>query len=422
MGTPRPNNPESDRTLVSWKEIAAWLGHAERTVKRWERERGLPVHRVPGGKRGGVFAYTSELQAWLLNEQNQELIQAADGPEDVPAGETPVVPAVAGDAGLRANLRIRRKLGKWAAWVAGAALIPGLVAAALVTVSLERRAPWTQSKSRARASVAAAARMPVSGKAEDFYLKGRYYWEKRTPDDLNRAVDDFTQAIVQDPNYAKAYLGLADCYNLLREFGALPPDEAYPRALAAAQRAVELDSTSAEAHTSLAFVTFWWSWQGATAEREFQRALQLDPGLVRAHHWYATYLLARGRRPEALDQIEQARRLEPSSSAILADKGLILWLAGRREEGATLLEQLEKAQPQLSSTHDYLGRVYWEQRQYANALKEWQRQAELRHDQAGMAIAIARGKGYAAGGLKGMWESELPLQKEFFLRGSVSAF
>jgi phage terminase Nu1 subunit (DNA packaging protein) len=82
MGTPRLNNPEPDRTLVSWKEIAAWLGHAERTVKRWERERGLPVHRVPGGKRGGVFAYTSELQAWLLNEQNQELIQAADGPEE----------------------------------------------------------------------------------------------------------------------------------------------------------------------------------------------------------------------------------------------------------------------------------------------------------------------------------------------------
>jgi len=90
------------------------------------------------------------------------------------AGPAPVVPAVAGDARPPANLRIRPKVGKWAAWMAGAALIPGLVAAALVTVSLERHAPWTQSKSRARTSVAAAARMPVSGKTEDFYLKGRY--------------------------------------------------------------------------------------------------------------------------------------------------------------------------------------------------------------------------------------------------------
>jgi tetratricopeptide (TPR) repeat protein len=88
--------------------------------------------------------------------------------------------------------------------------------------------------------------------AEDFYLKGRYYWSKRTPDDLNRAVDYFTQAIVHDPNYAQAYVGLADCYNLLREYTAMPASEAYPRAFAAAKKAVELDDQSSEAHASLA--------------------------------------------------------------------------------------------------------------------------------------------------------------------------
>jgi Tfp pilus assembly protein PilF len=155
---------------------------------------------------------------------------------------------------------------------------------------------------------ALASRHAPNAEAQDLYLRGRYHWDRRTPDDLNKAVDYFTQAIVKDPSDAAAYVGLADCYNLLREFGAMPPTEAYPRALSAAQRAVVLDDTSAEAHSSLAFATFWWSWQGVTAEREFKRALELDPKFGRGHHWYATYLLALHRYPEALDQIEQARR------------------------------------------------------------------------------------------------------------------
>jgi tetratricopeptide (TPR) repeat protein len=215
---------------------------------------------------------------------------------------------------------------------------------------------------------------------------------------------------------------LADSYNLLREFGAMPPTEAYPRALSAAQRAVELDDTSAEAFNSLAFATFWWSWQGVTAEQEFKRALELDPKFGRGHHWYATYLLALHRYPEALDQIEQARRLDPSSTAILADKGLLLWFAGKHSEGLALLKQLESTQPSFSSTRAYLGKIYWERKEYTNALIEWRQAAELRHDRAGLAIANAREQGFAAGGLKGMYESELPVRKDLFSHGSGSAY
>ena len=155
---------------------------------------------------------------------------------------------------------------------------------------------------------------------------------------MNQAVDYFTQAIVHDPNYAQAYVGLADCYNLLREYSAMPPEEAYPRALAAAKKAVELDDSSAEAHTSLAFATFYGSFDAAGAEREFRRALALNPSDARAHHWYATSLFAEGRYAEALSQIEMAQQLDPASSAILADKGLILLYAGSREQSSRVTE------------------------------------------------------------------------------------
>ena len=227
---------------------------------------------------------------------------------------------------------------------------------------------------------------------------------------------------MKNPSDAQPYVGLADCYNLLREFGAMSPSEAYPRALSAAQRAVELDDSSAEAHNSLAFVTFWWLWHGKTAEREFQRAIELNPDLARAHHWYATYLLALHRHPEALNQIEQAQRLDPSSTAVLADKGDPLWKAGRREEGLTLLKQLETTEPSLSSTHSYLGEIFGAQQEYPSALQEWRQAAELRHDEPGLTIAGAREKGYAAGGLRGMQEREMEVRKILFNQGFGTAY
>jgi len=409
-------DPLVGKRLDSWKEIAAFFGRAERTVKRWETERGLPVHRVPGSGRGVVFAYTDELGDWLKGRTLEpEADESASGEgEATKPGATkfraPHVSPPLPDVGTQSDAdQPFLRTARLAAWLA-----PVVLAGVLIAVF--------SVGSRGLHFKALANRHAPNPEAQELYLKGRYYWNRRTPEDLNKAVDYFTQAIVQDPSYAEAYVGLADCYNLLREFGAMPPGEAYPRALAAAQRAVELDNASAEAHNSLAFATFWWSWQGATAERKFQRALELNPNLVRAHHWYATYLMALHRWPEALDQMEQAQRLEPSSTAILADKGFLLWRAGHRDEGLALLKQLETAEPLLSSTDSYLGQIYWEQKDYAKALTEWRRVAEMRHDAAGLALADAREKGFAAGGLKGMWESELPVEKDLVDRGSGSAY
>ncbi|MGA8026482.1 MAG: hypothetical protein WB992_05010 [Bryobacteraceae bacterium] len=174
--------------------------------------------------------------------------------------------------------------------------------------------------------------------ARELYLKGRYYWSKRTPDDLNRAVDYFTQAIVKDPRDAEAYVGLADSYNLLSEYTAMPYQEAFKRAIAAAKTAIELDGNLPEAHNSLAFASFYGDWDAVTAEREFRRALELNPNDGTAHHWYATFLMSVGREREALAEIERSQALEPSSQSIVADKGLILFYTGQVEPSRTPLE------------------------------------------------------------------------------------
>ena len=403
-------DPITRKRLDSWKEIATFFARAERTVKRWEAERGLPVHRVPGNGRSAVFAYTDELADWLKGEDQEAEDYVTS--TACPNGErtTFEIPKVESKSRILLVRSDTKDLisSRSSAWLLLSLL---LVVSVLVFSGIHRQ--------RIKAS---PNRNVPEAEAQDLYLKGRYFWNRRTPDDLNKALDYFMQAIVKDPNDAHAYVGLADCYNLLREFGVMPPGEAYPRALSAAQRAVQLDETSAEAHISLAFATYWWSWRGVTAEREFKRALELNPNCARAHHWYATYLLGRRRFQEALNQIEQARKLEPSSTPILADKGLLLWQSGHHAEGLDVLTLLEKTEPSFSSTHDYLGRIYWETKQYDKALAEWKRLAELRHDEAGLAIAKAREKGLASHGLIGLLQNELPIQKDLVDHGSGSAY
>lgn len=119
---------------------------------------------------------------------------------------------------------------------------------------------------------------------------------------------------------AQHYVGMADCYNLLREYSLMPPDEAYPRAAAAAKRAIALDDSLSGAHSSLAFVDFYWYWDVPSAQREFKHALELDPNSVLAHHWYATFLLHMARFSESLEEIEKAQRLDPGATTILRTK------------------------------------------------------------------------------------------------------
>jgi DNA-binding winged helix-turn-helix (wHTH) protein/Tfp pilus assembly protein PilF len=258
--------------------------------------------------------------------------------------------------------------------------------------------------------------------AEDFYLKGRFYWNKRTPESLNQALKAFTQAVAHDPNYSDAYVGLADCYNLLREFSAMPGNEAYFKAFAAAKKAVELAPQSSEAHASLAFVTFWGMWDAADSEKEFHRAIELDPNNVKAHHWYATFLHALGRHDEALAEIDLARKLAPDSSSILADQGELLWTAGHRDKALQLLKQLEAAEPDFISPHLYLRFAYFETGDYSNYIVELKKDALLTHDAAQSSVAEAAANGFAKGGEHGLFAAQLSEQRKLYQQGTVSPY
>jgi tetratricopeptide (TPR) repeat protein len=183
-----------------------------------------------------------------------------------------------------------------------------------------------------------------------------------------------------------------------------------------------LDNSLSGAHSSLAFVDFYWSWDVAGAQREFQRAIELDPKCVLAHHWYATFLLALARLPESLQEIEKAQQLDPESNAILADKGLILFHNGRKEQAVTLLKQIETTEPDFLSPHSYLAMVYFLQGDYRQYLEESRIAATLLHDERRLAVVRASEKGFASGGSRGMLNAMLKEQQTLHDNGREAAY
>jgi tetratricopeptide (TPR) repeat protein len=419
-----------DRRLDSWKEIATFFGRDERTVKRWEKERALPVHRLPGGSRARVFALTSELSQWMHSlDASPETVNPGTPDSPGPPLAQPINPSVlapitarslASEAGASPGNSRKR----WRA-IVPASLLLAILATGLILVIAHRRHVLAAASEKLPSDGLPAKALPtpaVDPVAQALYLKGRYFWNRRTPADLTRALDFFTQSIVRDPNYAQPYVGLADCYNLLREFTAMPSEEAFPRALAAAKKAVELDDSSAEAHASLAFVMFYWNWDIAGAEREFRRAIELNPNYVAAHHWYATYLMLIGRLPEAMNEIERAQQLDPASTAILADKALVLFHTGRTDEASALLKQIEGSQPAFFSIHKYLSHIYLSKRDYPDYLTEAAEAARLLQDKREVVIVRSGEQGFKAGGERRMLENILQVQKKFYAEGQLSPY
>ncbi len=187
---------------------------------------------------------------------------------------------------------------------------------------------------------AIAARPTENTEAHQLYLKGRFFWNKRTGNDLNKSIDYFNQAIAADPNYALAYVGLADSYLLMPLYGAGVSRDCYPKAEAAAKKALELDDGLAEAQTSLAETLWLYHFDFSQATREFQRAIKLNPNYATAHQWYGNDLLVPlGRFDEAIAEAKRAVELDPLSLVINADLGMTYYYARRHDEA---IEQLRK--------------------------------------------------------------------------------
>jgi TolB-like protein/DNA-binding winged helix-turn-helix (wHTH) protein/Flp pilus assembly protein TadD len=219
----------------------------------------------------------------------------------------------------------------------------------------------------------------VNPEAYEAYLKGRYFWNRRTGDGLKKAIDYFNLAIAKDPNYAEAYTGLADAYALSGdwEYGILSPDDAFPKAKVAADQAVTLDDSLAEAHTSLAFVLDLYDWDWAAAETEYKRAIALNPGYATAHHWYAWHLIVTGRSTEGIAELKKAESLDPLSLIISADLADALCIARRYDDSVQQSRKTLEMDPNFAVAHYELGQTYTQQHLGDQAVAEFRRAIEL---------------------------------------------
>lgn len=210
---------------------------------------------------------------------------------------------------------------------------------------------------------------PKSYEAYDLYLKGQYFFNQRNVAGFEQAIDFFQQATTKDPDYARAYAGLADCYALIGGYSGRPQTDFMPKARAAARRAIELDGNLAEAHTALALIVQNYDWDWQTAEKEFRRAIELNPNYATAHHWYAEHLTWLGRFDEALREYERARQLDPLSLIIAADNGATLYYSRQYDRAIAQFRTVREMDPNFSRT-GLIRSAYEQKGLFTNALEE----------------------------------------------------
>ena len=238
----------------------------------------------------------------------------------------------------------------------------------------------------------------VNPQAYESFLKGRYFWNKRTADGLKMALAYFNQAIAEDPKYAQAYSGLADTYALMGDwqYAVMTPKEALPKAKAAAIKALELDSALGEAHNSLAFCLDGFDWDFDSAGKEFRRAIELNAGYATAHHWYAWHLSLLGRYDEAIAEMRKAENLDPLSLVINADLAELLVLAHSYDESILQSRKTIEMDPNFGLAHNQLAQAYLQKQMNDEAVAELQKAVQL---SGGSPTCIANlGRAYVASG------------------------
>jgi TolB-like protein/DNA-binding winged helix-turn-helix (wHTH) protein/Tfp pilus assembly protein PilF len=235
---------------------------------------------------------------------------------------------------------------------------------------------------------------PVNSQAYQAYLKGRFFWNKRSAEKVRKAIEYFEQAISADPAYAAAHAGLADCYTALGHYGAAPPAAAYPRARAAALRALEIDEQLAEAHAALAAIKTHYDWDWPGAEREYKRAIRLNPSYASAYQWYATYLAVMGRSDEAARQDARALELDPLSPLISTTTGLHLYFARQYRQAIDQHRKALELEPEFALARLNLGRAYLGAGMFPQAVVEFEKAVQFSDRSPAMLAALAQAYGF----------------------------
>jgi eukaryotic-like serine/threonine-protein kinase len=255
--------------------------------------------------------------------------------------------------------------------------------------------------------------------AYQFYLQGLFYWNKWTQADFKRAADYFTQAVQKDPHYALAYAGLADTYSLLGDSGYLAPSEAWPKAKTAAMQALEIDGTLAEAHTSLGLVKEHFEWDWAGAEKEFRRAIELNPNLATAHHWYGDYLANMNRSEEGLRETRKAQELDPLSLIINTTIGWQLYLAHKNDQAIEQLHKVLDIDSRFAPARRNLEEVYAQMGRQKEAVAEREKALSL---SGSPELAASVEEDFAKSGYRGVLQSWLQGLTEISKHEYVSSY
>jgi TolB-like protein/DNA-binding winged helix-turn-helix (wHTH) protein/Tfp pilus assembly protein PilF len=250
-----------------------------------------------------------------------------------------------------------------------------------------------------------AKRYTENTEAYDLYQRGRFLWNKRTETDYQKAIEQFRAAIALDKNYALAYAGLADSFHLLGDYGYLHPNEAFLNAKEAAIKALEIDPSLAEAHTSLAYAKFLFDWDWPVAEREFQKAIDLNPSYATAHQWYAEYKAAMGRFDEALAGIKKAQEVEPNSAILNAELGWVYYIARDYDQAIETCKEAIRTEKDFYPAYFWLGQAYEKKAFYKEAIVQYQTAANLSASSPEVLASLAHA--YAASGDKNQAEKIL---------------
>lgn len=378
------------KPLKSWKAIAAFFGKDERTVKRWETKRGLPVHRLPGETHASVFAYPAELEGWLRRARHGDA-------EDLDKSQ-PVTPRLA---------PLRRSI------YAGA--VAGLVALTAVIGITTQFGGF---------SVAGVARSlgTDNAQANELYLSGVYHIALRSAEGIERARQYFNEAIALDPDFAAPYAGLAKVYNLISQYTPYPAEQAYPQAKSWAQKALALDPDLAEAHAALAFAAFYWDRDFQLSRDLFETALRLEPASAEVNHWNALALMQTGDFTAALAAIQKAQILDPQSRAIRANKGLVLYHSGRLAEAERELQHLIEGAPSFAAPYFYLADIYYEQGRFPEYLDQTAAAARIAKDEDLDKVARAARRGYTEAGVDGLLRASFAQWELAHAKGKKCAY
>jgi tetratricopeptide (TPR) repeat protein len=234
----------------------------------------------------------------------------------------------------------------------------------------------------------------VKPEAYEAYLKGRYFWSKRTPESLRTSIDYYQQAIASDPQFAAAYAGLADTYSIIGS-DVMPASVASEKARAAAKKAVEMDSSLAEGHAALALVHFYYDWKWNEAESECRLAISLNPNYATAHSWYSLYLAAMGRNAESLNEAQRARELDPLSPSVGIRLAGAYRATGQYDQALQELTKILELDPGFSLAHEVRAKILETMEQFKDSIVEYQKAAEMSPSASNLA-ALAHG--YALSG------------------------